>query len=98
MPSPCSSWKRNEIQSCVAFQWSTGRNTSVASTQATYGPGSRRRARSDGRTSTAATTEIGSRIDVYFDANASPSATPAAAHQPSEALERGGDWSARSTA
>jgi hypothetical protein len=82
----------------VAFQWSTGANTSVARRQATYGPGSRSRSRSDGRTSTATTTVRGRSSAVYFEANASPTNTPAADHHPSDARERGGDWSARTTA
>ena len=76
----------------------TGANTSTASTQATYGPGSRRRARSDGRSTIASATESGKKIDVYFDANASPTQTPATDHQPSDAPERGGTSSARTTA
>src|SRR5215207_1652731 len=65
---------------------------------ATYGPGSRSRSLSEGRSSTAAATLSGRRSDVYFDANASPTHTPAADHQPSDARDRGGDWSARTTA
>ena len=90
LPRPCSSWKRKEIQSWRAFHASTGANTSTASTQATYGPGSRSRSRSEGRSTTASATESGKKIDVYFDANASPTQTPATDHQPSDAPERGG--------
>src|SRR4051794_16963428 len=71
--------------------------TSVASTHATYGPGSRRRTRSDGRTSTATTNVTGNRIEVYFDEKARPSVTPATHHHPNDSRERGSDCSARTT-
>jgi len=72
-------------------------NTTSASSVATYGPGSRKRTRRSGRASIATTTPIGTKIDVYFEANASPSTSPAASHQRKPGGEPGACRSARTT-
>src|SRR5689334_17809719 len=64
---------------------------------ATYGPGSRKRARSDGRSTMAITAPTGKKMDVYLDANAAPKATPVAVHQANEAREPTSLSSARTT-
>src|SRR3954471_6192781 len=43
------------------------------------------------------TTPTGRKIDVYFDENASPSATPVSVHQPSDAGDDVSDSRARTT-
>src|SRR3954462_5408754 len=65
--------------------------------QAAYGPGSRSRTRRLLRARIAIATPIGIRSDVYFDENANPTARPLTHHQPSDAREPGGDWTARTT-
>ena len=97
VPSPCWIWKRKEIQSWSWFHSSTGRNTSVATTHATYGPGSRSRARSDGRRTTAAVMVSGRRMLVYLDENARPRQMPAMVQAEVEVREPGGAWRARTT-
>src|SRR5262245_53738808 len=57
----------------------------VATKHAAYGPGSRSRARRSGRAITAMTTANGKKIDVYFEAKATPVAMPTAVHHRSDA-------------
>src|SRR5512146_1564844 len=95
--NPCRSWWTTEIQPCCAFHTSTGEKTISATIAATYGPGSRKRARKSGRNDIATATPTGTKIDVYFDTNAAPSAIPAATHHRSAAAEAGAWRSARTT-
>src|SRR5437763_10990928 len=67
-------------------------------THATYGPGSRSRARRLGRRRMASVEPTGINIEVYFDEKARPSATPLAHHQPSDDRDPIGDCIARTTA
>src|SRR4051812_17200472 len=63
-------------------------------TQAAYGPHSVNRGRSAGCETKAISTPTGNRIDVYFELNARPSATPAPIHARSDSGPRGADWMA----
>src|SRR5438045_4012051 len=70
----------------------------VATSVATYGPGSANRGRSSGRAMHATRTPSGRRTPGYLEQNARPSATPAIAHHRRDSRERGGSESARTMA
>src|SRR5712672_571159 len=76
-----TSWKRNEAQSCPAFQIRIGANTISAISAASQGYGLvSQRLRQSG-TSVNASTAGTSITAVNFDNSASPANTPAANHQ-----------------
>src|SRR4051812_14819815 len=75
-----TNWKRNDAQSCPAFQISTGMNKATAISAAAHGYGLKiQRARHLGTNMNAATAGS-SIIAVNFDNSASPAKTPAASH------------------
>ena len=76
-----TNWKRNEAQSCSAFQISTGRNTITAISAASHGQGLSSQRRRQSGTSTNAATAGSSMIAVNLDSIASPAKRPAASHQ-----------------
>src|SRR4051794_14748440 len=84
-----------DTQPFRAFHISTGRNTSVATAHATYGPHSAKRGHSCRCDTKAINTPIGSRMDVYFEENERPSITPAQAHDFNDSALRSSDCSAR---
>jgi hypothetical protein len=59
VPSPWPIWNRNAIQSCVAFQWSTGTMTSDATATASHGPPARSCRRTAGWMTMASVTAMG---------------------------------------
>src|SRR6185436_1171464 len=72
--------------------------TRTASATARYGPGSRSLGRSGKWATHAIRTPSGNITAVYLDAKATPSATPAAHHQPSDVRVRGSVSRARMSA
>ena len=67
-PSPWLNWNRKELQSCSAFQRSTGRNTSDATPVPRHrAPACEKRPRSDRDASRPTSNPSGSRMPVYFE-------------------------------
>ena len=76
-----TAWKRNEAQSCSAFQIKTGENATIAISAAKYGYGLRSQRQRQSGTSAKASTAGANMIAVNFDSSDSPANSPAASHQ-----------------